>query len=100
MCRGFPFAFHRTPPASQTDVCAPHGHRISHARDSASIESAHDRGSTRVRTACSRLAMDSCSPPGVDLIRNYMDYCHGSCYTEFTTGQSTRMPDMWAAYRA
>jgi len=44
--------------------------------------------------------MDSCSPPGVDLIRNYMDYCHGSCYTEFTTGQSTRMPDMWAAYRA
>jgi hypothetical protein len=43
---------------------------------------------------------DSCPLPGLDPIHNYMDYSYDSCYTEFTGGQSTRMDDMWAAYRS
>jgi hypothetical protein len=43
---------------------------------------------------------DSCDLPGLDPINNYMDYSYDSCYTEFSPGQSTRMDDMWAAYRA
>ena len=43
---------------------------------------------------------DSCDLPGLDPINNYMDYSYDSCYTEFTPGQSGRMDDMWAAYRA
>jgi hypothetical protein len=29
-----------------------------------------------------------------------MDYSYDSCYTEFTAEQSTRMNDMWAAFRS
>ncbi|MGH3347230.1 MAG: zinc metalloprotease [Nocardioides sp.] len=43
---------------------------------------------------------DSCDLPGLDPIENYMDYSYDSCYTEFTPGQSSRMADMWAAYRS
>ncbi len=43
---------------------------------------------------------DSCALPGVDPIHNYMDYSYDSCYTEFTAGQTTRMQQMFGAYRA
>ncbi len=43
---------------------------------------------------------DSCSLPGLDPIHNYMDYSYDSCYTEFTGGQTTRMQQMYTAYRA
>ncbi|KXJ91874.1 metalloprotease [Microdochium bolleyi] len=44
---------------------------------------------------------DSCpSQAGVDPIHNYMDYSDDACYSEFTTGQATRMASMWNTYRA
>lgn len=44
---------------------------------------------------------DSCAElEGLDAITNYMDYSDDSCYDRFTAGQSSRMADDWAAYRA
>ncbi len=43
---------------------------------------------------------DSCSLPGLDPIHNYMDYSYDSCYNQFSAGQSTRMSEMFAAYRS
>ncbi len=43
---------------------------------------------------------DTCDAPGLDPIRNYMDYSFDSCYNQFTSGQGSRMRDQWLYYRA
>ena len=43
---------------------------------------------------------DSCAAPGLDPIRNFMDYSQDSCMDMFTTGQAERMSDAWVAFRA
>ncbi len=44
-------------------------------------------------------AGDSCSLPGLDPINNYMDYSYDSCYNQFSAGQTSRMQQMFSAYR-
>jgi len=43
---------------------------------------------------------DSCALPGLDPIHNYMDYSYDPCYDQFTPNQTTRMQQMFSAYRA
>ena len=42
---------------------------------------------------------DTCPEPGLDPIHNYMDYSYDSCYTQFTTGQATRMQEQYLHWR-
>ena len=43
---------------------------------------------------------DTCSGPGKDPVRNFMDYSYDSCMNHFTEGQVDRIIRMWQRFRA
>ena len=59
-----------------------------------------DTPAERTPTSGCPLGKDTCADPGVDPIHNYMDYSYDQCYFEFTAGQSARMQDHFAFFRA
>jgi hypothetical protein len=42
---------------------------------------------------------DSCKAPGLDPVKNFMDYTDDACMNQFTAGQSERASGAWATYR-
>ncbi len=59
-----------------------------------------DTPAERTPTSGCPLGKDTCPEPGLDPIHNYMDYSYDACYFEFTPGQSSRMQDHFAFFRA
>jgi hypothetical protein len=43
---------------------------------------------------------DTCTAPGTDPIKNFMDYTDDSCMNTFSVGQATRMRNAYVAYRS
>jgi hypothetical protein len=43
---------------------------------------------------------DTCTAPGTDPIKNFMDYTDDSCMNTFSVGQATRMQNAYVAYRS
>ncbi len=43
---------------------------------------------------------NTCSKPGSDPVRNFMDYSYDSCMNHFTRGQADRMLLIWQRFRA
>ncbi|KAI9680508.1 MAG: hypothetical protein M1817_003948 [Caeruleum heppii] len=55
----------------------------------------------RTPTSGCPASKDSCpNSAGADSINNYMDYSYDRCFTQFTPGQTTRLFQIWDAYRA
>jgi hypothetical protein len=59
-----------------------------------------DTPSERTPTSGCPIGKDTCPAAGLDPIHNYMDYSYDNCYTEFSAGQTARMQDAWAFWRA
>ncbi|NRQ32883.1 zinc metalloprotease [Nonomuraea sp. NN258] len=68
--------------------CNPPGDGI----DDTPAESAPSEGCPQSKDTCT-------TQPGTDPVRNFMDYAHDRCMSEFTRGQARRMREMWTAYR-
>ena len=43
---------------------------------------------------------NTCSAPGRDPVRNFMDYSYDRCMNQFTPGQVSRMRQQWRSFRA
>jgi hypothetical protein len=67
---------------------------------SSSNDQVSDTPAERTSTEGCPAGKNTCPAAGVDPIHNYMDYSYDSCYNQFTPGQTTRMKNQWAAYRA
>ena len=70
------------------NVCAPPGDRVS---DTPAEQKPAD--------GCP-VGRDTCPESGQDPIHNYMNYSHDTCMNQFTSGQGSRIHQVWTAYRS